>query len=158
MNNLYAGDSVKEAAARVGASYSAGRIWLHRWNQDGPAGLVPRFGGGRPPKLSYQQSRDLQRILEEGQPWTTGEIKRLIKDEFGVDFHANYLPQLLRSVYKMSYAIPRPETSSRPENAEEILAERLVKALGEETDEEAVNPGETVLGFFRCVVADADGK
>jgi putative transposase len=53
----------------------------------------------------------------------------------------------------MSYAIPRPETPSRPENAEEILAERLVEAFGEESDKEAINPGETVLGFFRCVVA-----
>lgn len=48
----------------------------------------------------------------------------------------------------MSYAIPRPETPSRPENAEEILAERLDEALGEETDEEAVDPGETIVGFF----------
>ena len=44
---------------------------------------------------------------------------------------------------------PAPETPSRPENAEEILAERLGKALGEEVDEEVVDPGETVLGFFR---------
>ena len=56
----------------------------------------------------------------------------------------------------MSYAIPRPETPSCPENAEEILAERLAKAFGEESDEEAVDPGGTVLGFFRCVLADAD--
>ena len=56
----------------------------------------------------------------------------------------------------MSYAIPRPETPSCPENAEEILAERLGEAFGEESDEEAVDPGETVLGFLRCVVADAD--
>jgi hypothetical protein len=58
----------------------------------------------------------------------------------------------------MSYSIPRPETPSRPENAENILAERLAKAFGEEYDEEAVDLGETVLGFFRCVVADVDGK
>lgn len=33
-----------------------------------------------------------------------------------------------------------------------------LSALGEEYDKEAVDPGETVLGSFRCVVADADGK
>lgn len=164
VSNLYAGDSVTEAAARVGASYGAGRLWLHRWNEDGPTGLIPRFGGGRPPKLTHQQSRDLHRLLEGGQPWTTGEIMQLIEDEFSVRFHPNYLPRLLRSVYKMSYAIPRPETPSRPDNADEILAERLDEALSEqetspnEEDKEAADPGETIVGFFRSSVANADGK
>ncbi len=61
----------------------------------------------------------------------------------------------------MSYAIPCPETPSRPENAEELLAEHLEEALGETADdslEEAADPGETVLGFFRRVVADTDGQ
>ena len=60
----------------------------------------------------------------------------------------------------MSYAIPRPETPSRPENAEEILAERVTHALGEVQDhnEEVADPDETIVGFFRCVVADADGE
>jgi transposase len=165
VRNLYAGDSVAEAAARVGTSYGTGRLWLHRWNEEDPAGLILRFGGGRPPKLSHQESRHLQQLLEEGQPWTTGEIMQLIEDEFRVSFHPNYLPRLLRSVYKMSYAIPRPETPSRPENADEILAERLDKALSEqdmrtneEDDKEAADPGETIVGFFRSSVADADGK
>jgi len=34
-----------------------------------------------------------------------------------------------------------------PENAEEILAERLTEALGEDKDEEEEDP--VVLGFFR---------
>ncbi len=156
VSNLYAGDTIEEAACRVGASQSIGSQWLERWNEDGPRGLVPRFGGGRPPKLSHQQSRDLQRLLEEGQPWTTSEITRLIEDEFGVSYHSGHVGRMCRTVYGMSYAIPRPETPSRPENAEEILAERLTKAFGEESDEEAVDPGETVLRFFRGVVADAD--
>lgn len=145
ISNLYTGDTIKGAATRVGASRGIGSQWLERWNQYGPVGLIPRFGGGRPPKHSHQQSRDLQRLLEEGQPWTTGEITRLIEDEFGVSYHPGHVRRLCRSVYGMSYAIPRPETPSRPENAEEILA----KAFGEEEDEEAVDPGETVLGFFR---------
>ena len=149
VSNLYAGDTIKEAATRVGASRGIGSQWLERWNEDGSTGLIPRFGGGRLPKLSHQQSRDLQRLLEEGQPWTTGEITRLIEDEFGVSYHPGHVRRICRTVYGMSYAIPRPETPSRPENAEEILAERLAEALGEETDEEAVDHGETVLGFFR---------
>lgn len=149
VSNLCAGDTIKEATTRVGASRSIGSQWLERWNETGPNGLIPRFGGGRPPKLSHQQSRDLQRLLEEGQPWTTREITQLIEGEFGVSYHPGHVQRICRTVYSMSYAIPRPETPSRPENAEEILTERLFEALGEESDEEAVDPGETVLGFFR---------
>ena len=48
----------------------------------------------------------------------------------------------------MHYAPPRPMDPRNPENAEEILAERLVKALGEEdADEQEEDP--LVLGFFR---------
>jgi len=68
VNNLYEGDTLKQATRRVGASRGIGSEWLTRWNEDGPKGLVPRFGGGRPTKLTHQQSRDLQRLLEDGQP------------------------------------------------------------------------------------------
>jgi len=47
----------------------------------------------------------------------------------------------------MKYAKPRPMAPRRPDNAEEILAERLSWALGEDgpdTEEEPV-----VFGFFR---------
>ena len=151
VSNLYAGDTLKEATGRVGASRAIGSEWLKRWNEGGPNGLIPRFGGGRPPKLTHQQSRDHQRLLEEGQPWTTTEIHQLIEEEFGVSYHLGHIPRLLRQTYWMSYSIPRPEIPSRPANAEEILAERLDQALGEEepTSSEAVDHGKTILGFFR---------
>ena len=152
VNNLYEGDTLEQATRRVGASRGIGSEWLTRWNEHGAAGLVPRFGGGRPPKLSHHQARDLQRLLEDGQPWTTNEVVQFIEDEFGVSYHPGHVSRLLRHTYGMSYAIPRPETPSRPDNAEEILAERLDDALGEidaDRTTETAYPGETVLGFFR---------
>jgi len=74
------------------------------------------------------------------------------EEEFGVSYHPEHVSRLLRHKYGMSYAIPRPETPSRPDNAEEILAERLVQALGEidaDRQKEAADHGETILGFFR---------
>jgi transposase len=132
VNNLYAGDTIKEATTRVGASRSIGSQWLERWSETGPSGLIPRFGGSRPPKLSHQQSRDLQRLLEKGQPWMTSEITRLIENEFGVEYHPDYLGKFLRDL-GLSYAKPRPKRPHRPENPDEILAERLFRALVEET-------------------------
>jgi len=67
---------------------------------------------------------------------------------------------MLRNTYGMSYSIPHPETPTRSVDAQAILAERLEVALDEieATTEEAADPGETVLGFFRRIVADADGQ
>jgi len=82
----------------------------------------------------------------------TNEVVHLIKDEFGVSYHPGHVSRLLRHVYGLSYSIPRPETPTRPEDAEEILAERLDDALGEIDGgrfREAADHGETVLGFFR---------
>ena len=152
VNNLYEGDTLKQATRRVGASRGTGSEWFTRWNENGLGGLVPRFGGGGPPKLSHQQSRDLQRLLEEGQPWTTNEVTYLIEEELGVSYHPGHVSRLLRHTYRMSYAIPRLETLSRPDNAEEILAERLVQVLGKinsDRREGAADHGETVHGFFR---------
>jgi len=48
----------------------------------------------------------------------------------------------------MHYAKPRPMDPRSPDNAEEILAEHLTKALGEnDIDEQGDDP--VVLGFFR---------
>lgn len=61
----------------------------------------------------------------------------------------------------MSYAIPRPETPTRPDNDNELLAERRIETLGEIADDsiqEAADPEETILGFFRRIVANADGQ
>ena len=48
----------------------------------------------------------------------------------------------------MHYGKPSPMIPRSPENADEILAERLDEALGEEdTDKQEEDP--LVLGFFR---------
>ena len=54
IKNLYAGDTLAEAAWRVGVDESAVSRWTDAWNDDGIDGLRPSFGGGRPPKLSDQ--------------------------------------------------------------------------------------------------------
>ena len=63
VSNLYEGDTLKQATRRVGASRGIGSEWLTRWNEDGLAGLVPRFGGGRPPKfgVSFPSPPSFQR-------------------------------------------------------------------------------------------------
>ena len=146
VRNLYAGDTLKEAGRRVGVSQPTTSRWARAWNERGVEGLVPSFGGGRPPKLSPEQFGDLWETLEADQPWTPQEIRQLIRDRYGVEYHASHLSRLLHRA-GMTYSKPRPKDPRQPSNAEEIFAERLGEALGEGPDE--TTEDSTVIGFFR---------
>jgi putative transposase len=147
VKNLYAGDVLEEAASRVGVSQANSSRWAHAWNDGSVDGLRPSFGGGRPPKLSDEQFTELCELLEEGQPWTPQAIHTLIKDRYGVTYDPAHLSRKLRAS-GMHYAKPRPMDPRSPENAEEILAERLNEALGED-DQESDEDDPVILGFFR---------
>lgn len=135
VKNLYLGDTIKEAADRVGRSESTGDRWAEAWNKGGLADLAPNYGGGRPPKLTDEEQERLIETLQNGQPWKSQEIQHLLKEEFGVEYHPNYLSDFLRSL-GLSYSIPRPKRHSRPEDADEILGERVNEALDQTEDDE----------------------
>ena len=85
--------------------------------------------------------------LKEGQPWTPRAIHTLIEERYGVSYDPAHLSRKLRTS-GMHYPKPRPMDPRSPDNADEILAERLAKVLGEkDTDEEEGDP--VILGFFR---------
>lgn len=163
IKNLYQGDTLAEAANREGKSQPTGARWAKRWNENGPDRLAPDHGGGRPSKLSEEERAELRELLEEGQPWTTQEVLHLIEQEFNVTYHPNYIYELLRS-YDMHYAKPRPKRPERPENADEILEDRLDDALeSDEEDDEPMTDGGYVVGFStrpglnRRTIADESG-
>jgi transposase len=119
--------------------------------------------GRRPPKLDEEQQKHLLELLRDGQPWKKQEIQHLINQEFDVEFHPVYLSTFLEKL-GLSYAIPRTKRPSRPENAEEILDERVGDAFDEDqtphnkrdgddeegwvVDEDIRTDGGTVLGFL----------
>ncbi|MDB2276408.1 helix-turn-helix domain-containing protein, partial [Halorubrum ezzemoulense] len=75
LKNLYRGDSIPEAADREGRSAATGGRWADAWNEDGLEGLMPSFGGGRPPKLDEDEQDELVEMLRDGQPWKSQEIQ-----------------------------------------------------------------------------------
>jgi len=164
VKNLYAGDTLEEAATRVGKSESTGSRWARRWNEGGLGQLTPNFGDGRPPKLGEYEQEQLVEMLREDQPWQPQEIQHLIDEEFDIEYHPVYLSEFLKDL-GLSYAIPRTKRPSRPENAEGILGERVDDALAEDMDEphnkreddadegwvvddDICTDGGTVVGFF----------
>ena len=163
LKNIYRGDSIPEAADREGRSATTGGRWVDAWNEGGIEGLMPSFGGGRPPKLNEDQQQELVEMLRDGQPWKSQEIQHLLIEEFDVEYSSSYLGTFLRSL-GLSYAKPRPKRPHQPENPEEILEERVDDALDETTDphnkhaedpdegwvvdDDVCTDGGTVLGFF----------
>src|SRR5699024_3419678 len=109
--------------------------------------VFDRASAAWPPKLTNKQFAELYDILEESQPWTPRTIHALIEERYGVTYDPAHLSRKLRKS-GMYYAKPRPMDPRSPENAEEILAERLGEELGEkDVEEQEADP--VVLRFFR---------
>ena len=146
IKNVYLGDTVTEAATRVGVSTPTASRWIDRWNDGAVDGLRPEFSDGRPPKLDEHQRERLREVLERHQPLTTHEVQRLIEDAFDVSYSQRHLSRVLKDL-GLKYAIPRPESPERPDNAEEQFEERLEAAL-DDLDDDAVTDGGVVVGFL----------
>ncbi len=116
----YGGDSVETAAGKVGVYKMVAYQWQDRWNEDGYEGLVPRFAGGKPAKLSRERIEGLRSILEGRGGWTTEEVQDLIEKRFGTRFTQKHVRTILRKL-GMKYAKPYQHDCRRPENAEDEL-------------------------------------
>ena len=107
MNNLYNGCSVPDASEKLGITKVTGYNWLERWNEDGYEGLIPRFAGGRPSKLTDEEKSQLKEILKERDDWTTKEIRKLIYDRFKVEYSLKQVRIILRNLgMKFSKNLP----------------------------------------------------
>jgi putative transposase len=80
----YEGKMVSESAKLVGVTKRVGYIWQKRWNEKGYEGLIPRYAGGRPSKLTDQQKEQLVELLNKQDTWTTEEVRALIIKNFDI--------------------------------------------------------------------------
>ena len=114
--------SQAEIARHLGVTEAAVSKWKRQLFGQGPQVLQARKASGRPPKLDDVAKAKLIKKLEEGaiaagfstEQWTQARVKKLIKREFGVVYHQNYISRLLDdlgwSVQKMDpRAIERDE-------------------------------------------------
>ena len=95
----------------VGFSFSkVGRILLvsylsvHRWAKacetSGLTGLMPEFGGGRPPKLSKDMETKLINRIESENDIIMVQVQSILKNEYDVDFT---LPHVCNIVRKLGF-------------------------------------------------------
>ncbi len=103
---LEQGWSPVSVAARLGVTDRAVRNWRARYLQEGAEGLVDRPRPGKACKLSAAQQRDLTRRLVRGARaegfdtdlWTCPRVKEVIRRRYGVEYHVDALPYVLKSL------------------------------------------------------------
>lgn len=117
---LYGGTSVIDAAKNVGVAKRVGYQWLQRWNESGYEGLVPRFAGGKPSKLTPDQKKELKGLLEAKDLWYLNDIIDLIKTKFETIYSERQVRRILKS-FNMRHAKPYQVNYRKLEDAEKKL-------------------------------------
>jgi transposase len=100
------GMSRSDAARIGGMDRQTLRDWVHRFNAAGPDGLLDQWSPGPPSRLSAEQQVDLAAIVEKGPDraadgvvrWRRVDLKRIIKERFGVDYDTRYIGKLLHKL------------------------------------------------------------
>jgi Transposase and inactivated derivatives len=93
----YLGDSVEEAAIKLGVTKKTGYYWQEDWNKGGYTALMPQFCGGRKSKLTDEQMIKLRNLLNEKDYWTTREVLELIKEKYDVEYSQKQIGVILHS-------------------------------------------------------------
>jgi transposase len=100
------GCSPQEVVKRLGVSLRSLSRWRKAVENGGAEALAAVPHPGRASFLSEEQKEDLVDRLVEGAPsqgfdsdlWTCPRVKLLIERVYGVSYHVDYLPRLLRSL------------------------------------------------------------
>ena len=103
---VYEGMDREEAARIGGMDRQTLRDWVHRFNEEGPDGLINIKPSGRPPRLSADQKEELRRLVEAGPDpqkdgvvrWRCVDLKRVLGERFGVDLSAVRLGRVLKEL------------------------------------------------------------
>jgi len=98
------GYSSEEVADFLGVDPSSVYRWVATFRQHGAPSLAARPASGRPPKLTTTQEKIVRHWLADNPTdhdfatdlWTAPRLGLLIKEEFGVPFHPDYLTTWLR--------------------------------------------------------------
>ena len=103
---VYEGMDRAEAAGIGGMDRQTLRDLVHRFNAQGPGGLINIKPPGRASRLSQEQKEELCRLVEAGPDpqrdgvarWRCVDLKRTLGQRFGVDLSEVRLGQILKQL------------------------------------------------------------
>jgi transposase len=135
---------VVEGASRAQAAEAAGmtrqtlRDWVHRYNEEGVAGLTDRPRSGRPAGLNENQLKELDALVEAGPDivehgvvrWRCVDLRDVIADRFEVTMSERHVGRLLRK-RGFSRLSARPRHPKADEEAQEAFKKNFADILGE---------------------------
>jgi transposase len=115
----------QQIAAALNCHVNTVYRWLAAVRAEGVEALAARPHPGAALKLSMVQRAHLAEQLLAGARaqgfatdlWTAPRVQRLIREQYGVEYHVNYIPTLLR---KLHFTPHKPETRARERNEDEI--------------------------------------
>ena len=79
------------------------RDWVHRFNAEGPDGLLDKPRSGRPPRLSEDQLQELDAVVEAGPDletdgvvrWRCTDLQRVMAEKYDVVLGERSIGRLL---------------------------------------------------------------
>jgi transposase len=104
-----------EAARIGGMDRQTLRDWVHRFNAQGPDGLLDSWSKGPEPRLAEEQRAEIAELVETGRDravhgvvrWRRIDLQRVILERFGVAYHERTVGKLLKAL-GFSHISPRP--------------------------------------------------
>ncbi len=99
--------------------------WMRLYRKGGFAALKATISSGRPPKLGKKQREHLAELLKRGalaagfqnELWTGKRVAWLIKKEFGIVYHHQYVPTLLHDI---GFSLQKPARVARERDEKKI--------------------------------------
>lgn len=126
---VYEGVSREAAARLAGMDRQTLRDWVHRFNAEGAAGLVNRLPPGNARRLTPEREAELAKLVEAGPAaaglghlarWRCVDLKALILERWGVDYHERTIGKLLDRL-GFSHITTRPQHYRQDEAAMEAF-------------------------------------
>ena len=116
-------------ADALGLSQGGVSYIIRRAQEGGEEALQRKKAPGAKPRLNPEQKEELLAKLEqgaeafgfEGDVWTTKRIAQMIREEFGVSYHHDYIGPLLRS---LGWSFQKPVVRATQRDEEAIAAWR----------------------------------
>lgn len=127
---LKEGHRIGEVAHMLGVQRRSVERWRKVRAERGARALRARRASGRPPKLTSEKRRKLELVLLKGakasgfmtELWTCPRIAEVIRARFGVLYHVDHIPKLLR---QLGWSVQKP--SRRAIERDEAEIQRWVK-------------------------------